>query len=75
MGNIAMLGAGLIGSFYTMTLHSLRSPDRVSIVYSRSAERGEKFRADFGVPKATTDASAGDDLVRPPVRFHDVFNC
>lgn len=65
MGNIAMLGTGLIGGFYTMTLHSLRSPDRVGIVYSRSAERGEKFRADFGVPKATTsmkDAIADPDV-------------
>ena len=33
MGNIAMLGTGLIGGFYTMTLHSLRSHDRVSVVY------------------------------------------
>lgn len=58
MGNIAMLGTGLIGSFYTTTLHSLRSPDRVSVVYSRSIERGAKFQADFGVPKATTDMKA-----------------
>ncbi len=27
VGHIAMLGTGLIGGFYTMTLHSLRAPD------------------------------------------------
>ena len=34
--NVAMLGTGLIGDFYTMTLHSQRSRDRVGIVYSQS---------------------------------------
>ena len=39
-----MLGTGLIGDFYTMTLHSGRSRDRVEVVYSRSEERGRRFR-------------------------------
>ena len=40
---IAMLGTGLIGTFYTMSLHGLRSRDEVVLVYSRSEERGAKF--------------------------------
>ena len=36
---VTMLGTGLIGMFYTMTLHSQRSRDSVHLVYSRSAER------------------------------------
>jgi predicted dehydrogenase len=38
-----MLGTGLIGEFYTMTLHGQRSRDRVEVVYSRSDERGKAF--------------------------------
>jgi predicted dehydrogenase len=52
---ITMLGTGLIGMFYTMTLHGQRSRDRVQVVYSRTAERAEQFAADWGIPKATTD--------------------
>jgi len=40
---ITMLGTGLIGEFYTMTLHGQRRPDRVRVVYSRSDGRGEAF--------------------------------
>ena len=38
--SIAMLGTGLIGDFYTMTLHGQRGRDRVRVVYSRSEDRG-----------------------------------
>ena len=51
---VAMLGTGLIGDFYTMTLHGRRSRDRVAVVYSRSVERGEAFRTRWGIPTATT---------------------
>lgn len=53
--NITMLGTGLIGMFYTMTLHGERSRDRVRAVYSRSAQRAEKFAADWQIPRWTTD--------------------
>lgn len=33
---ITMLGTGLIGDFYTMTLHGRRGLDRVRVVYSRT---------------------------------------
>jgi predicted dehydrogenase len=51
---VTMLGTGLIGDFYTMTLHGQRSRDRVEVVYSRSVERGEAFKERWGVPHATT---------------------
>jgi predicted dehydrogenase len=52
---IAMLGTGLIGDFYTMTLHGQRGRDSVRIVYSRSEERGRAFRERWGIPESTTD--------------------
>ena len=53
--HVAMLGTGLIGDFYTMTLHSQRSRDQVRIAYSRSAARGEAFRERWGIAESTTD--------------------
>jgi predicted dehydrogenase len=50
-----MLGTGLIGLFYTVTLHGQRSRDRVEVVYSRSQERADAFAAEHGIPHHTTD--------------------
>ncbi|MCE5251439.1 Gfo/Idh/MocA family oxidoreductase [bacterium] len=55
MRSITMLGTGLIGMFYTMTLHGKRRSDRVHTVYSRSPERARKFAEDWGIPRWTTD--------------------
>ncbi len=55
---ITMLGTGLIGDFYTMTLHGQRSRDRVRVVYSRSEERGRAFRERWAIPQSTTDMKA-----------------
>ncbi len=55
MAKITMLGTGLIGAFYTQTLHGLRSRDRVVNVYSRSAERAKAFAAEQGIPGWTSD--------------------
>jgi len=52
---ITMLGTGLIGLFYTMTLHNLRGKDRVFSVYSRSLEKAEKFAREWGIPRPTSD--------------------
>ncbi len=52
---VTMLGTGLIGLFYTMTLHGQRGRDRVHVVYSRSEERGKSFAADWDIPVQTTD--------------------
>ena len=52
---IAMLGTGLIGDFYSNALHAQRSRDRVRVVYSRSDERGRAFRERWDIPDSTTD--------------------
>jgi predicted dehydrogenase len=50
-----MLGTGLIGMFYTMTLHRQRGGDRVHCVYSRTKERAEAFAQEWDIPRWTTD--------------------
>jgi predicted dehydrogenase len=65
---ITMLGTGLIGMFYTMTLHSQRTLDRVEVVYSRSEERARRFAEEWNIPRWTTDlrqaiADPGTDTV------------
>jgi predicted dehydrogenase len=53
-----MLGTGLIGDFYTMTLHGPRTRDSVEVVYSRSEERGRAFSERWGIPSQTTSLEA-----------------
>ena len=52
---VTMLGTGLIGMFYTMTLHNQRGADRVHSVYSRREERATAFSEEWTIPHATTD--------------------
>ena len=52
---VTMLGTGLIGLFYTRTLHGQRNRDRVEVVYSRSQERAETFARENDVPSVSTD--------------------
>ncbi len=52
---VTMLGTGLIGMFYTMTLHNQRGTDRVHTVYSRRAERATEFAKEWNIPNATTN--------------------
>ena len=59
--SITMLGTGLIGDFYTMTLHGQRGADRVRVVYSRTEERGAAFRERWGIPESTTDMAPAID--------------
>ena len=51
---VTMLGTGLIGHFYTQTLHGQRNRDRVQVVYSRSEERAAAFARDNAVPEWST---------------------
>ena len=44
-----MLGTGLIGRFYTESLHGKRSRDRVQLVYSRSEDKARKFAEEYGI--------------------------
>lgn len=55
---LTMLGTGLIGMFYTMTLHRHRGIDRVHVVYSRTEERARTFAEEWDIPKWTTDLKA-----------------
>jgi predicted dehydrogenase len=58
-----MLGTGLIGDFYTMTLHGPRSRDSVGVVYSRSEERGGAFAERWDIPEHTTSL---EDAINHP---------
>ena len=58
---VAMLGTGLIGDFYTMTLHGRRGRDRVQVVYSRTEERGAAFRRRWDIPSSTTSIQEAVD--------------
>jgi predicted dehydrogenase len=58
---ITMLGTGLIGDFYTNTLHGQRSRDQVRVVFSRTADRGAAFSQRWGIPEHTTDLAAAID--------------
>ena len=63
--NVAMLGTGLIGDFYTMALHGQRNRDRVSVVYSRSEERGRAFTERWDISDFTT--SLDEAITHPDV--------
>jgi len=52
---ITLLGAGLIGRFYTMTLHGRRGSDRVHTVCGRREESVAGFAREWGIPRWTTD--------------------
>ena len=60
---ITMLGTGLIADFYTMTLHGQRNRDSVSVVYSRSEERGDAFAKRWNIPNYTTSL---EDAINHP---------
>lgn len=53
--NITLLGAGLIGNFYTMTLHGIRGRDRIHTVCALPLEAAEEFAREWQIPKATDD--------------------
>lgn len=55
MYKVSLLGTGLIGMFYTMTLQGQRSRDKVQVVYSRTEERAAKFAQNWNIPHWTTD--------------------
>jgi predicted dehydrogenase len=63
--NVTMLGTGLIGGFYTMTLHGQRGRDRVGVAYSRSADRARAFAERWDVPRHTADLAEAVETRRP----------
>ena len=43
MHKIAMLGTGLIGRFYTMSLQNFRGKDEIKVVWSNKLDNAKKF--------------------------------
>jgi|SRR5687767_9779856 len=63
MHKVTMLGTGLIGMFYTKTLHRNRSLDQVAVVYSRTEERAKHFASEWNIPRYTTNLA---DAINDP---------
>ncbi len=63
MHKIAILGAGLIGRFYAMSLLNFRGKDEIKVVCSSKIETAEKFAKEFGIPRWTADMS---DAINDP---------
>jgi len=53
--HITLLGAGLIGRFYTMTLHGQRGNDRVHTVCSTREDSARSFAREWDIPRWTAD--------------------
>ena len=50
---ITLLGTGLIGQFYTMTLHGQRGRDRVHMVCALTDEEARTFAEKWDIPNFT----------------------
>jgi len=66
--NVTLLGAGLIGTFYTMTIQGRRSRDRVGVVCAKTEDEAAAFAAKWEIPRSTGDIKKavedpGTDLV------------
>jgi len=55
---VSLLGSGLIGMFYTLTLHKFQSKHRIHHVFSRTEERARQFAEDWQIDKYSTDMKA-----------------
>lgn len=55
MHKIAMLGAGLIGRFYTMSLLNFRGKDQIVVVCANTEDEAAKFAKEFDIPRHTSD--------------------
>jgi len=78
MANIAMLGTGLIGLFYTQSLTAGRRRDRVSVVLGRDAAKTQAFAEKWGIPRWTTrleDAVSGSDVDLVVVGLPNHLHC
>jgi len=53
--SVTLLGAGLIGTFYTMTIQGRRRRDRVGVVCAKTEEEAAAFAAKWGILRATSD--------------------
>jgi predicted dehydrogenase len=55
MHRIAMLGAGLIGRFYTMSLKHFRGKDEIKYICSSTLADAKKFAEEFDIPSWADD--------------------
>ena len=55
MHKIALIGTGLIGRFYTMSLKHFRGKDEIVMACSKEEEEAARFAEEFGIPRYTTD--------------------
>ena len=55
MHKIALLGAGLIGRFYTTSLLGYRGRDEIVVICAIVPGEAEKFAKEFGIPRWTMD--------------------
>jgi predicted dehydrogenase len=55
MKKIALLGTGLIGSFYAMSLHAQRRRDTINIVCSVPEESAREFARKWDIPRYTAN--------------------
>ena len=66
--SVTMLGAGLIGTFYTMTIQGRRSRDRVGAVCAKTEEEAAAFARKWGIPRWTSEIwKAVEDPETDPV--------
>lgn len=63
MHKIALLGAGLIGRFYTQSLLGFRGKDEIKVVCARRPETAAGFAREFGIPRSTADMA---EAIRDP---------
>jgi predicted dehydrogenase len=63
MHRITMLGTGLIGMFYTRSLHAHRSRDQVQVVCSKTEGHASKFAEEHHIPRWTTSI---EDAINDP---------
>ena len=52
--NITLLGAGLIGTFYTATIHGQRSRDRIRTICALTDDEARAFAQKWGIPRWTS---------------------
>ena len=52
---ITLLGTGLIGTFYTMSLHGMRGRDRVHTVCASTKDSAQSFAKEWEIPNSTDD--------------------
>jgi predicted dehydrogenase len=53
--DITLLGAGLIGTFYTMSIHGRRSRDRIRTICAQTEAEAEAFARKWGIPNWTSN--------------------